>query len=447
MSEQPRQEYVRFSRTDRIEHFLLMTSFTVLVITGLPQRYVSASWAEFLIGLMGGIETVRIIHRLAAIVLILESILHIITVSYKLFVRRVSPSMLPTLQDFVDFLDALRYNLGLARRRPQYDRYNFEEKIEYWAVIWGTAVMIITGFMLWNPITTTKFLPGSWIPAAKAAHGGEALLAFLAIIVWHVYNVHIKTFNRSMFTGKLSREEMLHEHPKELERIESGRVRPEPPREIIRRRERIFLPIAGLFAVLALVVMYFFVTYEETAIATVPTPAERAAVFVPATPVPTTEADVRLALSQRQAQPIPHAISAGRENCLACHGLGTLSPYTPIHANLRLGNETCLGCHQPMPGATALPDNIAVPGFSTEILPILRRRCVVCHNPATPLDLTSYRSIMRGDGKGPLVIPGAAGQSRLLTLGGLPVEVHPSRFTPEDMARIGAWIDAGAPEN
>lgn len=447
MSEQPRQEYVRFSRTDRIEHFLLMTSFTVLVITGLPQRYVSASWAEFLIGLMGGIETVRIIHRLAAIVLILESIFHIITVSYKLFVRRVSPSMLPTLQDFVDFLDALRYNLGLARRRPQYDRYNFEEKIEYWAVIWGTAVMIITGFMLWNPITTTKFLPGSWIPAAKAAHGGEALLAFLAIIVWHVYNVHIKTFNRSMFTGKLSREEMLHEHPKELERIESGRVRPEPPREIIRRRERIFLPIAGLFAVLALVVMYFFVTYEETAIATVPTPVERAAIFVPATPVPTTEADMRLALSQRQAQPIPHAISAGRENCLACHGLGTLSPYTPIHANLRLGNETCLGCHQPMPGATALPDNIAVPGFSTEILPILRRRCVVCHNPATPLDLTSYRSIMRGDGKGPLVIPGAAGQSRLLTLGGLPVEVHPSRFTPEDMARIGAWIDAGAPEN
>ncbi|MCS7039976.1 MAG: hypothetical protein NZP34_10260, partial [Caldilineales bacterium] len=75
--------------------------------------------------------------------------------------------------------------------------------MEYWAVIWGTAVMIITGFMLWNPITTTKFLPGSWIPAAKAAHGGEALLAFLAIIVWHVYNVHIKTFNRSMFTGKL----------------------------------------------------------------------------------------------------------------------------------------------------------------------------------------------------------------------------------------------------
>ncbi|MCS7040530.1 MAG: DUF4405 domain-containing protein, partial [Caldilineales bacterium] len=102
MSEQPRQEYVRFSLTDRIEHMLLLVSFTVLVITGLPQKYVPAAWAEFVIGLMGGIETVRIIHRVAAVVLILESIFHVITVSYKLFVRRVSPSMLPTLQDFVD---------------------------------------------------------------------------------------------------------------------------------------------------------------------------------------------------------------------------------------------------------------------------------------------------------------------------------------------------------
>lgn len=447
MSESSRQEYVRFSLTDRIEHMLLLVSFTVLVITGLPQKYVPAPWAEFLIGLMGGIETVRIIHRVAAVVLILESIFHVITVSYKLFVRRVSPSMLPTLQDFVDFLDALRYNLGLAKRRPQYDRYNFEEKIEYWAVIWGTAVMIITGFMLWNPITTTKFLPGSWIPAAKAAHGGEALLAFLAIIVWHVYNVHIKTFNRSMFTGKLSREEMLHEHPKELERIESGRVRPDPPREVIRRRERVFIPIAGVFAVVLLFLVYFFVTYEETAIATVPTPVERAAVFVPATPVPTTEADMRLALSRGRAQLVPHAISAGRENCLACHGLGTIAPYTTIHANLRLGNETCLGCHRLAPGAAELPGNGATPSFSAEILPILQRRCVACHNRATPLDLTGYRAVMRGDGKGPIVIPGASAQSRLLTLGGLTVEAHPSRFTADEMALIGAWIDAGAPEN
>ncbi|MCX7851505.1 MAG: cytochrome b/b6 domain-containing protein [Caldilineales bacterium] len=447
MSEQPRQEYVRFSLTDRIEHMLLLVSFTVLVITGLPQKYVPAAWAEFVIGLMGGIETVRIIHRVAAVVLILESIFHVITVSYKLFVRRVSPSMLPTLQDFVDFLDALRYNLGLAKRRPQYDRYNFEEKIEYWAVIWGTAVMIITGFMLWNPITTTKFLPGSWIPAAKAAHGGEALLAFLAIIVWHVYNVHIKTFNRSMFTGKLSREEMLHEHPKELERIESGRVRPDPPREVIRRRERVFLPIAGVFAVVSLLLVYFFVTYEETAIATVPTPVERAAVFVPATPTPLTEADMRLALSRGRAQLVPHAISAGRENCLACHGLGTIAPYTTIHANLRLGNETCLGCHRLAPGAAELPGNGATPSFSAEILPILQRRCVACHNRATPLDLTGYRAVMRGDGKGPIVIPGASAQSRLLTLGGLTAEAHPSRFTADEMALIGAWIDAGAPEN
>ncbi len=82
--------------------------------------------------------------------------------------------------------------------------------------------MIITGFMMWNPIATARFLPGDFIPAAKAAHGGEALLAVLAIIVWHMYGVHIKHFNKSMFTGKISEEEMLDEHPLELADIKAG---------------------------------------------------------------------------------------------------------------------------------------------------------------------------------------------------------------------------------
>ena len=86
---------------------------------------------------------------------------------------------------------------------PQEARYTFGEKVEYWSVVWGTVIMAVTGFMMWNPISTLRFLPGEAIPAAKAAHGGEAVLAVLAIIIWHFYHVHIKTFNKSMFTGKL----------------------------------------------------------------------------------------------------------------------------------------------------------------------------------------------------------------------------------------------------
>ena len=117
----------------------------------------------------------------------------------------------------------IAFNLGLRKEHPHLPRYNFGEKAEYLAVVWGTIVMAITGFMMWNPITTTRFLPGSVIPAARAAHGAEAVLAVLSIIIWHMYNVHIKRFNKSMWTGKLSREAMEEEHAEELDAHHAGR--------------------------------------------------------------------------------------------------------------------------------------------------------------------------------------------------------------------------------
>jgi hypothetical protein len=161
-------------------------------------------------------------------------------------------------------------------------RYNFEEKLEYWAFVWGTLIMVITGFMLWNPIATTKFLPGSFIPAAKAAHGGEALLAVLAIIVWHFYGVHLRKFNRSMFTGKISRDDMAHEHALELEEIETGGRVESPPEEIARRR-RIFIPVGTVITILLLAGIYWFVTLEETAISTVEAAPSTVEVFQPLT--------------------------------------------------------------------------------------------------------------------------------------------------------------------
>lgn len=446
----PQQEFVRFSLNDRIEHFLLFTSFTVLVITGVPQKYLPAGWAEFMIRWMGGIEAVRIVHRIAATIMILESIYHVITISYKIFVRRVSPSMLPGLQDVVDFLDVLRYNLGLARKHPKLDRYSFEHKVEYFAVVWGTVVMVITGFMMWNPIFTTKLLPGSWIPAAKAAHGGEALLAFLAIVIWHVYNVHLKTFNKSIFTGKLTRAQMEDEHAKELERIEKGLVRPEPPREVIRRRERVFLPIAAVFGLIMVIALYVFITIENTAIATVPPQDRPANVFVPASPTPpsNTLADQKAALERSKAQAVPHEIIS-RENCLSCHGMGAIDPFSPIHANLRLGNETCLGCHKIIVETTALTPapSAEIPSFATDILPVLQRRCVVCHNLTTELSLLNYRAVMTGTKNGPVVQPGDPEHSRLVLVQEMPAAAHPTRLTANELQQVMAWIQAGAPNN
>ncbi len=224
---QHRQEtyYVRFPLAQRAEHLLLLLSFGTLGFTGLIQKYSGNALAGGLIGLLGGIEMVRILHHIAAIVMGLQTVYHVILLIYKVFVRRVEMTMLPGLRDAIDALDAVRFNLGLAKDRPQLPRYSFEEKVEYWAMIWGTIVMGLTGFMLWNPVVTTKLLPGEIIPAAKAAHGGEAVLAVLAILVWHFYNVHIKTFNKSMFTGKLTQHQMEHEHGGELTQLVAGKAR------------------------------------------------------------------------------------------------------------------------------------------------------------------------------------------------------------------------------
>ena len=264
------QRYKRFDRWQRIEHGLLVSSFTLLVLTGLPQKYSLTLWGSALIWLLGGIEIIRIIHRVSAVVLMLETIYHGAVVTYKVLVARVPLTMLPGWQDVVDGIHAMGYNLRLAKTPPRMGRFTFGEKVEYWAVIWGTVIMVITGFMLWNPIATTQFLPGQAIPAAKAAHGGEALLAFLSIISWHVYHVHVKSFNRSMFTGYLGRHEMEEEHPLELETIVAGtHERPVDP-VVLRRRQRIFYPLAALFSFCLLLGLYWFVTFEQTAITTLP---------------------------------------------------------------------------------------------------------------------------------------------------------------------------------
>lgn len=279
--------YIRFAWWQRIEHLLLLTSFTVLGLTGIPQLFASAGWGVTLIGWMGGIEFIRIVHRVAAVVLMLETIFHGGVVTYRIFVERVRMTMMPGWKDVTDAFQSLVYNLGFSKNPPRMGRYTFGEKAEYWAVIWGTVVMVVTGFMLWNPIATTRFLPGEFIPVAKVAHGGEGLLAVLSIVVWHMYHVHVKSFNRSMFTGRISRHEMEEEHPLELEEIQQGIAeRPVDP-EAVRRRRLIFAPVAVVISAVLLTGLYFFVTFEETAITTVP--RQSIEVFVPASELPDTQ--------------------------------------------------------------------------------------------------------------------------------------------------------------
>ena len=268
--------YMRFPLARRIEHWVMMLSFTLLGMTGLPQRFPDAGLSKAILGILGGIETLRTIHHVSAIVMMFGTAWHILVMGYSVFVLRDQMSMLPTLQDAKDGIQALLYNLGFAKSYPQMGRYTFEEKMEYWAFVWGAAVMGATGFLMWNPITATQYLPGELVPAAKAAHGGEAVLAVLAIIIWHMYGVHIKRFNKAMFNGKMTEEDMLHEHPLELADIKAGIADRRPDAATIRKRQMIYYPIAAVLTITMLGGIYGFINAEETALTTIPPVTESA---------------------------------------------------------------------------------------------------------------------------------------------------------------------------
>ncbi len=130
------------------------------------------------------------------------------------------------LQDLKDMRQIFRYNLGLSRSRPKFDRFNYIEKAEYWALIWGTLVMTLTGFALWFETETIGWFSKLFLDVCETIHYFEAWLAFLAIVVWHFYyvifNPDVYPMNFTWLTGKVTEEEMEHEHPAELERIKAA---------------------------------------------------------------------------------------------------------------------------------------------------------------------------------------------------------------------------------
>jgi formate dehydrogenase gamma subunit len=332
-----RAKYTRFSPAQRFEHIVLIVTFSGLALTGLPQKYASEIWAQTLINVMGGIESVRIVHRVLAALLMALAIYHGGAVTYKLFVLRRRLTMLPTLRDLTDAVQVLLYNLGLRREHPHLPRYNFGEKFEYWAVVWGTAIMIITGFMLWNPITTSTVLPGDAIPIARLAHGAEAVLAVLSIITWHMYNVHLKRFNRSMFTGKISHEEMEEEHGAELAEIQRGEVDQDPPPDVIAKRQLRFFPYAMFMSIVLVSGLIWFVTFESTSIDTVPRSLR--------------ETEITLSVSADAGIAAQGAALWPDLTCQTCHGTnaqggpgsrdvalaGTLLPFEDFAAAVRRG--------------------------------------------------------------------------------------------------------------
>lgn len=220
----------RFTLRQRIEHVAVMLTFTLLSVTGLPQKFFETGWARFLISLFGGVGGTRLVHRGAGIVFTLLVIWHFGSAFVDVLARKVKLTIVPTLKDFADAIGTLRYYLGMAPKQPTFDRFDYKQKFEYWGLVMGGIIMVASGFLLLYPIFFTQLLPGEIIPAAKMAHSNEGLMAVLTIVIWHMYSAHLNPdvfpIDRSIFTGKISRERMHHEHPLELARIEADRNKP-----------------------------------------------------------------------------------------------------------------------------------------------------------------------------------------------------------------------------
>lgn len=218
----------RFSTWRVLEHWGVILATMVLFATGLCQRFWHLEASQWFILKAGGIDNIRLLHRCTGVLFTLQLFLNVFVAAAGVSRGSWQPSMFITRKDYEDAVHNIRYYFGFENHPAKCDRYDYMEKFEYWTILVGGGLMIVTGFVLWMPTLVTRVLPGEIIPSAKALHSNEAMLIFFINAVWHIYNSIFSPeafpLDTSIFTGYISRERMLREHPLELARIEGVAV-------------------------------------------------------------------------------------------------------------------------------------------------------------------------------------------------------------------------------
>jgi cytochrome b subunit of formate dehydrogenase len=220
----------RFSLPQRWMHGLLMVSFFVLVLTGVPLRFSCAPFSGALMSFWGGVERAGLVHRIAATVMVAAFLAHAFDAARALYrapdrMRLLwgPESIVPQPRDARDFIQQFRWFLGLGPP-PRFGRFSYMEKFDYMAVFWGVFVIGGSGFMLWFPEFFSRWLPGWVFNVATIIHGEEALLATSFIFTIHFFNVHLRPdkfpLDAVMFTGRATLEYMHEEHPVLAEKLD-----------------------------------------------------------------------------------------------------------------------------------------------------------------------------------------------------------------------------------
>jgi cytochrome b subunit of formate dehydrogenase len=249
------KQYLRFTRLNRTLHIVMIVSFISLSLTGMTLKFSYTKWAVILAYIFGGFELAGTIHRFAAVMMFGIFVMHLIDLirmkrhehlSFKelLFGKN---SLMFNRKDLSDFIGNIKWFLGKGPR-PNYERWTYWEKFDYFAVFWGIFVIGSTGLMLWFPEFFTQFIPGWFLNVATIIHSDEALLAVGFIFTVHFFNTHLRPEKFPMdiviFTGRMSLEEFKHDKPAEYEELvakgELEKYLVEPYQPIVIKAVRVF---------------------------------------------------------------------------------------------------------------------------------------------------------------------------------------------------------------
>ena len=243
------EQFTRFTPFERFLHLMVVTSFLLLVITGMPLKFYYTEWARTIFNLLGGADVARTLHHFGALITFAYFGLHVGELVGTLWRRRKSlrhpvtgrlelrrawqvvfgaDSMVPSFQDWRDFIAHQKWFFGKGPR-PQFDRWTYWERFDYFAVFWGVAAIGLSGLIMWFPKFFTGFLPGWIINIALLVHSDEALLAAGFIFTFHFFNTHFRIekfpMDTVIFSGRISKKEMLHERKRWYDRlVAAGRL-------------------------------------------------------------------------------------------------------------------------------------------------------------------------------------------------------------------------------
>lgn len=244
--------FTRFTLGQRILHGVLVATFFGLAGTGLPLRFSTDGGAKAFANFVGGFGVLLFFHKVCGVALTIAFLIHVAHMLYRIIstgnwsLLWGSSSLVPNLKDFQDLFGQIKWFFWLGPK-PKYDRYTYWEKMDYWAVFWGMAVIGISGYAMWFAPWFSRFIPGSLLNVALVIHGEEAILAVSFIFTVHFFNENLRPENfpgdLTIFTGRQTEEEFKERHPEEYERMAASgdleRIRTSPPPRWLRNFSRV----------------------------------------------------------------------------------------------------------------------------------------------------------------------------------------------------------------